>query len=105
MVNKTRITVLKRDISVVSLMRSYGHKVYYGDATKLELLRAMSAEKASTSWSRPTRPKTIWPLFTFASTLSPFADSSLRPGALKRMSYCKPSCRDFRTEPSLACCS
>ncbi|MGL9724564.1 glutathione-regulated potassium-efflux system protein KefB [Sodalis sp. (in: enterobacteria)] len=48
MANKTRITVLERDISVVSLMRSYGYKVYYGDATELELLRAAGAEKAST---------------------------------------------------------
>jgi glutathione-regulated potassium-efflux system protein KefB len=46
MANKMRITVLERDISVVSLMRSYGYKVYYGDATELELLRAAGAEKA-----------------------------------------------------------
>lgn len=45
MANKTRITVLERDISVVSLMRSYGYKVYYGDATELELLRAAGALK------------------------------------------------------------
>lgn len=48
MANKTRITVLERDISVVSLMRGYGYKVYYGDATELELLRAAGAEKART---------------------------------------------------------
>ncbi|WP_413736753.1 glutathione-regulated potassium-efflux system protein KefB [Sodalis sp. RH21] len=46
MANKMRITVLERDISAVSLMRSYGYKVYYGDATELELLRAAGAEKA-----------------------------------------------------------
>lgn len=46
MANKMRITVLERDISSVSLMRSYGYKVYYGDATELELLRAAGAEKA-----------------------------------------------------------
>ncbi|MEQ9861350.1 glutathione-regulated potassium-efflux system protein KefB [Pectobacterium cacticida] len=46
MANKMRITVLERDISVVSLMRSYGYKVYYGDATELELLRAAGADKA-----------------------------------------------------------
>ncbi|PLR35808.1 glutathione-regulated potassium-efflux system protein KefB [Chimaeribacter californicus] len=44
--NKMRITVLERDISAVSLMRSYGYHVYYGDATELELLRAAGAEKA-----------------------------------------------------------
>ncbi|TCV93633.1 glutathione-regulated potassium-efflux system protein KefB [Biostraticola tofi] len=46
MANKMRITVLERDIAVVSLMRSYGYTVYYGDATELELLRAAGAEKA-----------------------------------------------------------
>lgn len=46
MVNKVRITVLERDISAVSLMRSYGYKVYYGDATELELLRAAGAAQA-----------------------------------------------------------
>ncbi|BDH44317.1 glutathione-regulated potassium-efflux system protein KefB [Salmonella enterica subsp. enterica serovar Choleraesuis] len=46
MANKTRITVLERDISAVNLMRKYGYKVYYGDATELELLRAAGAERA-----------------------------------------------------------
>ncbi|WP_317178571.1 glutathione-regulated potassium-efflux system protein KefB [Pectobacterium sp. HCp5_1] len=46
MANKMRITVLERDISAVSLMRSYGYKVYYGDATELELLRSAGADKA-----------------------------------------------------------
>lgn len=46
MANKMRITVLERDISAVSLIRSYGYKVYYGDATELELLRAAGAEQA-----------------------------------------------------------
>jgi len=46
MANSKRITVLERDISVVSLMRKYGYKVYYGDATELELLRAAGAASA-----------------------------------------------------------
>ena len=46
MANNKRITVLERDISVVSLMRKYGYKVYYGDATELELLRAAGAANA-----------------------------------------------------------
>ncbi|MBW7981316.1 glutathione-regulated potassium-efflux system protein KefB [Enterobacillus tribolii] len=46
MANKMRITVLERDVSAVSMMRRYGYKVYYGDATDLELLRAAGAEKA-----------------------------------------------------------
>ncbi len=46
MANQKRITVLERDISAVSLMRKYGYKVYYGDATELELLHAAGAETA-----------------------------------------------------------
>lgn len=46
MANKMRITVLERDVSAVNVMRRYGYKVYYGDATELELLRAAGAEKA-----------------------------------------------------------
>ncbi|HHT1577764.1 TPA: glutathione-regulated potassium-efflux system protein KefB [Enterobacter cloacae] len=46
MANKMRITVLERDISAVNLMRKYGYKVYYGDATQLELLRSAGAEAA-----------------------------------------------------------
>ncbi|HBZ15136.1 glutathione-regulated potassium-efflux system protein KefB [Pantoea sp. NPDC088449] len=46
MANNKRITVLERDISAVSLMRKYGYKVYYGDATELEMLRAAGAENA-----------------------------------------------------------
>lgn len=46
MANKMRITVLERDISAVNLMRKYGYKVYYGDATQVELLRSAGAEEA-----------------------------------------------------------
>ncbi|MGL4545080.1 MAG: glutathione-regulated potassium-efflux system protein KefB [Plesiomonas sp.] len=44
--NKVRVTVLERDPNQVSFLRRYGYKVYYGDATQLELLRAAGAEKA-----------------------------------------------------------
>ncbi len=46
MANKMRITVLERDISAVNLMRKYGYKVYYGDATQVNLLRSAGAEAA-----------------------------------------------------------
>ncbi|OTA15463.1 Inner membrane protein ybaL [Xenorhabdus vietnamensis] len=46
MANKIRITVLERDMGAISTMRRYGYKVYYGDASKLELLRAAGAAKA-----------------------------------------------------------
>ncbi|WP_226572386.1 glutathione-regulated potassium-efflux system protein KefB [Mangrovibacter yixingensis] len=46
MANKMRITVLERDISAVNIMRKYDYKVYYGDATDADLLRAAGAENA-----------------------------------------------------------
>lgn len=46
MVNQVRVTVLERDVTAVSVLRRYGYKVYYGDATELELLRAAGAEHA-----------------------------------------------------------
>lgn len=47
MANQIRLTVLERDVSQVSILRSHGYKVYYGDATELDLLRAAGAEKAN----------------------------------------------------------
>jgi len=44
--NKVRITVLESDPSQIQLLRKYGYKVFYGDATKLDLLRAAGADKA-----------------------------------------------------------
>jgi glutathione-regulated potassium-efflux system protein KefB len=58
MANKMRITVLERDISAVNLMRKYGYKVYFGDATQLELLRSAGAEAASRSSLPVTSRKT-----------------------------------------------
>ncbi|AOM42034.1 glutathione-regulated potassium-efflux system protein KefB [Xenorhabdus hominickii] len=46
MVNKIRITVLERDVSAISTLRRYGYKVYYGDASELELLRSAGAARA-----------------------------------------------------------
>jgi glutathione-regulated potassium-efflux system protein KefB len=54
MANKMRITVLERDISAVNLMRKYGYKVYYGDATQLELLRSAGRKRPSPSSSPVT---------------------------------------------------
>ncbi|MGO2324311.1 glutathione-regulated potassium-efflux system protein KefB [Vibrio casei] len=44
--NKIRITVLESDASQIQLLRKFGYKVYYGDATQLDLLRAAGAEQA-----------------------------------------------------------
>ncbi|WP_426578100.1 glutathione-regulated potassium-efflux system protein KefB [Xenorhabdus stockiae] len=46
MANKIRITVLERDVSAISTLRRYGYKVYYGDASELELLRSAGADRA-----------------------------------------------------------
>lgn len=44
--NKTMATVLDRDSDRVKLLRNYGFKVYYGDATKIPTLRAAGIENA-----------------------------------------------------------
>lgn len=41
-----QFTALEIDASQVDVVRSYGHVVYYGDASKLELLRSAGADKA-----------------------------------------------------------
>jgi glutathione-regulated potassium-efflux system protein KefB len=44
--NKIKITILESDASQIQLLRKYGYKVYYGDATNLELLRSAGVETA-----------------------------------------------------------
>jgi CPA2 family monovalent cation:H+ antiporter-2 len=44
--NKVSATVLDRDSDRVKLLRSYGFKVYYGDATRIPILRAAGIEDA-----------------------------------------------------------
>jgi CPA2 family monovalent cation:H+ antiporter-2 len=44
--NKISATVLDRDPDRVKLLRSYGFKVYYGDATRIPILRAAGIEEA-----------------------------------------------------------
>jgi glutathione-regulated potassium-efflux system protein KefB len=57
MANKMRVTVLERDISAVNLMRKYGYKVYYGDATQVELLRSAGAEAAESIFITCNEPE------------------------------------------------
>ena len=42
--NKIRITILESDASKIHILRKFGYKVFYGDSTHLELLRAAGAE-------------------------------------------------------------
>ncbi len=44
--NKIRITVLESDASQIHILRKFGYKVFYGDSTHLELLRAAGADRA-----------------------------------------------------------
>lgn len=44
--NKIRVTILERDPGQIQFLRKFGYKVYYGDASQLDLLRAAGAEKA-----------------------------------------------------------
>jgi monovalent cation:proton antiporter-2 (CPA2) family protein len=43
---KMEFTALEADADQVEVLRKFGNNVYYGDASKLELLRAAGAEKA-----------------------------------------------------------
>lgn len=44
--NKVSATILDHDIDRVELLRDYGFKVYYGDATRIQVLRAAGLEDA-----------------------------------------------------------
>lgn len=44
--NKIRATVLDHDSDRVKLLRSFGFKVFYGDATRVQVLRTAGAEQA-----------------------------------------------------------
>lgn len=44
--NKISATVLDRDADRVKLLRSFGFKVYYGDATRIQVLRAAGVDDA-----------------------------------------------------------
>ncbi|WP_070963461.1 glutathione-regulated potassium-efflux system protein KefB, partial [Vibrio sonorensis] len=44
--NKIKLTILESDASQIKLLRKYGYKVFYGDATQLDLLRAAGADQA-----------------------------------------------------------
>jgi glutathione-regulated potassium-efflux system ancillary protein KefC len=44
--NRIRATVLDHDPDQIDLLRKYGYKVFYGDATRIDLLHAAGAAKA-----------------------------------------------------------
>ncbi len=44
--NKIKLTILEQDPSQIAFLRRFGYKVYYGDATQLDLLRAAGAATA-----------------------------------------------------------
>lgn len=44
--NKIKVTVLESDATQIRILRKYGYKVFYGDATNLELLRSAGAANA-----------------------------------------------------------
>lgn len=46
MANGFKSTVLDADIEMIDLLRRFGRRVHYGDATRLDLLRAAGAERA-----------------------------------------------------------
>ena len=56
--NKMDITVLDHDSNRVEVLRKMGFKVYYGDATRLELLKAAGADKAKLFIAAIDNPET-----------------------------------------------
>ncbi len=101
MANKMRITVLERDVSAVSMMRKYGYKVYYGDATELELLRAAGAEKPKPLLSPAMSRKTPWRWCIYASNTSLICTFLLAPeGVSKPMNCSKTGSKTSRVKPS-----
>lgn len=44
--NKVKITILESDASQIKLLRKFGYKVYYGEASNIDLLRAAGANTA-----------------------------------------------------------
>jgi glutathione-regulated potassium-efflux system ancillary protein KefC len=49
--NRIGITVLDHDPDQIDLLRKFGFKVFYGDATRIDLLRAAGAGKRQKHWS------------------------------------------------------
>ena len=45
-VKKVPFTVLEKSVEQVDFVRRFGSKIYYGDAARLELLRAAHADRA-----------------------------------------------------------
>ena len=57
-VKKIRFTVLEKDVQQVDVVRRFGNKIYYGDASRLELLRAAGADRARVFVVAVSRPET-----------------------------------------------
>lgn len=92
MANKMRITVLERDISAVNLMRNYGYKVYFGDATQLELLRSAGAEEAQSIVITCNEPEDTMRLVEMCQQHFPHLHILARArGRVGRMSCCRPA--------------
>lgn len=101
MANQKRITVLERDISAVSLMRKYGYKVYYGDATELELLRAAGAETAQSIVITCNGPEDAMEIVHLCQHHFRICKFWRAPGAaLRRTSCCRLASRSFPVKPS-----
>ncbi|MGR6841161.1 glutathione-regulated potassium-efflux system protein KefB [Aliivibrio wodanis] len=57
--SKIKLTILEENPSQIRLLRKFGYKVYYGDATQVELLRAAGAEKAEAIVICKTDPQKV----------------------------------------------
>jgi monovalent cation:proton antiporter-2 (CPA2) family protein len=57
-VKKIPFTVLEKSVEQVDFVRRFGNKIYYGDAARLDLLRAAHADKARVLLISISRPET-----------------------------------------------
>ncbi|GAL14159.1 glutathione-regulated potassium-efflux system protein KefB [Vibrio astriarenae] len=86
--NKIKITVLESDASQIQLLRRFGYKVFYGDATQLDLLRAAGAETAEAMIVCTDSPDEILQVVELCKHHFPNLKSWLVPAAVLKLINC-----------------
>jgi voltage-gated potassium channel Kch len=63
--------VLDHDADMIEAARAFGYKVFYGDATRLDLLRTARGRHGPGSWSRSTTASNRCASWTWCASTSP----------------------------------
>jgi monovalent cation:proton antiporter-2 (CPA2) family protein len=88
-VKKVRFTVLERDMQQVDVVRRFGNRIYYGDASRIELLRAAGVDRARIFVIAIARPEISLAIAETVRRLNPamriFAVANDRNHALRLM--------------------